>query len=265
MTEPTFPITVVTLFPDLVEQVSGFGVVGRAGREARYALETVDPRAFATDRHRRVDDAPFGGGPGMVLKPDVMCRAIGAARARAPAAPVIALGPRGRPLTQDLVRTLAAGPGLTLVCGRYEGFDERILEVAVDEEISLGDYVLSGGELPALVVLDAVVRLIPGALGNAASAVDESFAEPLVEHPQYTRPRDFEGRPVPAPLLSGDHAGIERWRRRESLGRTWLLRPDLVDEAALTAADRALLAEFMAGFRAERAARGLWYAKDGAG
>lgn len=259
VTDAPFRVQVVTLFPDLIASAAQVGVVGRAERAGCFALETIDPRAFANDRHRRVDDAPFGGGPGMVLKPDVMARAIAAARAGNAALPVAALSARGTPLTQALAAELAAGPGCTLVCGRYEGFDERTLETALDLEISVGDFVVSGGEIPALLVLDAMVRLLPGALGNAASAGEESFTEGLVEYPQYTRPQTLAGDEVPATLRSGDHAAIARWRRRAALGRTWLLRPDLMDRAALSAADEALLEEFIDEFRRLRRARGLWF------
>lgn len=259
VTDAPFRVRVVTLFPELIAYAARVGVVGRAERAGRFALETIDPRDFATDRHRRVDDAPFGGGPGMVLKADVLGRAIAAARAGPPSLPVAALTARGTPLTQALAAELAAGPGCTLVCGRYEGFDERTLETAVDLEISVGDFVVSGGEIPALLVLDAMVRLLPGALGNVASAGEESFAEGLVEYPQFTRPRSLAEDEVPATLLSGDHAAIARWRRRAALGRTWLLRPDLIDPAALSAADAELLEEFIDEFRRLRRARGLWF------
>lgn len=243
-------IEVVTLFPDLVAAVQRHGVTGRAAGRGVYDLVCRDPRDWTTDVHRTVDDRPFGGGPGMVMKPEPLHEAIACARQASPGGSRrVYLSPQGRPLTQRAIEDFARAPGLILVAGRYEGIDERVLETDVEEEWSLGDYVLSGGELAAMVVIDAVVRLLPGALGDAASAGDDSFAEGLLEGPQYTRPAVFAGRSVPPVLLSGDHGGIGRWRRQQALGRTWLRRPDLLANRELEPADRRLLDEFIAGYR----------------
>jgi len=236
--------TVVTILPELIEPALAAGVVGRAREAGTIAVATVNPRDFTSDRHRTVDDPPYGGGPGMVMKPEPLLAAIAAASA-APDAPRphrILLTPAGQPLTQAKVRELAGRGRLVLVCGRYEGVDERVIEEAIDEEISIGDYVLSGGELAALVVIDAVARLVPGVLGCADSAEDESFGAHLLEFAQYTRPPEFRGRRVPEVLLSGDHQAIARWRRQQSLRRTWERRPDLLERAALSEEDRAFLA-----------------------
>ncbi len=243
-------IEVVTLFPALIAQALDYGVLGRAVQRALLRVGTEDPRAHTTDVHRTVDDRPYGGGPGMVLKPEPLCAAIHAAAARLPAgSPRIALGPAGELLTQAKVRELARLPGLLLVAGRYEGIDERALEMAVDRELSIGDYVLSGGELPALVLIDALARLQPGALGDERSSLEESFSAGWLDWPHYTRPETFEGRRVPAVLTSGDHAAIGRWRARQGLGRTWLRRPELIGRAPVDAAraprQRELLEEFL--------------------
>jgi tRNA (guanine37-N1)-methyltransferase len=210
----------------------GLSLAGRAQAAGLWSLEVRDIRAAATDRHRTVDDTPFGGGAGMVMRPDVLDAAIGAADGR----PLIYLSPRGAPLRQDRVRALAAGPGVTLICGRYEGVDQRVLEARDVEEVSIGDYVLSGGELPALVLLDACVRLLPGVMGAGASAEDESFSENLLEYPHYTRPAQWQGRAVPDVLLSGHHGDIATWRRDEAEKITRARRPDLwrahIDSAA---------------------------------
>jgi tRNA (guanine37-N1)-methyltransferase len=207
---------------------------------------TEDPRAHTTDVHRTVDDRPYGGGPGMVMKPEPLCAAIAAARARLPAgSPTVALSAQGERLTQGRVAALAAVPGLLLVAGRYEGMDERVLETEVDLELSIGDYVLSGGELPALVLIEAVARLLPGALGDERSAQQDSFSAGLLEWPQYTRPEQFAGLRVPAVLLSGDHAAIGRWRLKQALGRTWLRRRELLAGVQLDAQRAALLQEFL--------------------
>ena len=244
-------IEVVTLFPELVEAIAGHGVLGRARRHGVFALTSHDPRNWTHDRHRTVDDRPLGGGPGRVMKPEPLAAALDCAQAAAPrGSRRIYLSPQGRPLTQAAVAQMAAAPGLVLLAGRYEGVDERVLETRIDEEWSLGDYVLSGGELAAMVLIDAVVRLLPGALGGAESAGDDSFGDGLLEGPQYTRPPSFEGRGVPAILRSGDHAAIARWQRQQALGRTWLRRPDLLTERELTTEERRLLDEFIAGYRA---------------
>ncbi len=241
---------IVSLFPDFVAQLAAHGVVGRAGERGLLSIHGWNPRDHAEGGYRRVDDRPFGGGPGMVMLIDPLQAALQAARAADPA-PVrtIYLSPQGPRLTQAKVRELAALPRLLLLCGRYEGVDERLLQSEVDEELSIGDYVLSGGELAAAVVVDAVARLLDGALGDAESAVQDSFeGDGLLDCPHYTRPVEHALGPVPPVLLSGNHAGIARWRRQQSLGRTWLRRPDLLDEAALSKADRSLLTDFKARY-----------------
>jgi tRNA (guanine37-N1)-methyltransferase len=224
----SFRASILTLFPGMFPGPLGDSLAGRALREGRWSLEAVDIRGFATDRHRTVDDTPFGGGAGMVLRPDVVDAALAANQ---DGRPTIFLTPRGRPLTQGLVRNLAAGPGAVLLCGRYEGIDQRVIEARGLIEVSIGDYVLSGGELAALVLLDACVRLLPGVMGAAESAAEESFAaggqDHLLEYPHYTRPAEWQGRAVPAVLLSGHHAEVARWRRAEAERITKERRPDL--------------------------------------
>jgi tRNA (guanine37-N1)-methyltransferase len=235
-------IDVVSLFPEFVAQCAGFGVVGRARERGLLSLHGWNPRDFAEGNYRRVDDRPFGGGPGMVMLIDPLRAALRAARAAAPhPARVVYLSPQGRRLDQRKVRELAGRERLVLLCGRYEGVDERLLQAEVDEEVSIGDYVLSGGELAAAVVVDAVARLQEGALNDAGSAAQDSFEQGLLDCPHYTRPVEHELGAVPEVLLSGNHAEIARWRRMQALGRTWERRPDLLDEAALTEADRRLL------------------------
>ena len=229
MDEP-FTARVLTLFPEAFPGVLGIGLTGRALAEGLWRLDVLDIRGFATDRHRTVDDTPAGGGPGMVMRPDVVAAAVDAAQAGVPEGarwPAICLSPRGRPFTQARAQEIAAGEGVTLLCGRYEGVDQRVLEAREVEEVSIGDYVLTGGEPAALVLLDAVVRLRPGVLGNAASTVEESFARGLLEHPHYTRPAVWEGREVPEVLLSGHHARVAEWRRAQGLAITRDRRPDL--------------------------------------
>ncbi len=243
-------VDVVTLFPEMVETLLRFGVTGRAVGRGLLTVATWNPRDEAHDRHRTVDDRPYGGGPGMVMKAQPLRDALRRARTVAePPGITVYLSPQGRPLTQDGVRKLATEPRLILLAGRYEGVDERLIEAEVDEEWSIGDYVLSGGELAALVVIDAVARLLPGALNDNESAEQDSFMEGLLDCPHYTRPEKLDGRRVPAVLLSGDHAAIARWRRREALGRTWLRRPDLLARRALETSDRALLSEFIRDYR----------------
>ena len=239
-------IDVVSLFPEFIAQCAGFGVVGRAQERALLSLHGWNPRDYAGGGYRRVDDRPFGGGPGMVMMIEPLQACLAATRAADPvAAPVIYLKPQGAPLTQAKVRQLAALPRLILLCGRYEGVDERLVAAEVDEEISIGDYVLSGGELGAAVIIDAVARLQEGALNDAESAVQDSFEnDGLLDCPHYTHPASHALGEVPAVLRSGDHAAIARWRRQQALGRTWLRRPDLLDEASLSKADRALLEAF---------------------
>jgi tRNA (guanine37-N1)-methyltransferase len=239
-------IEIVTLFPALLRDALGHGVLGRALERGLVSVGLEDPRRHTSDAHRTVDDRPYGGGPGMVLKPEPLCAAIAAAAARAPTgSPRIALSAQGQLLTQARVAELARLPGLVLVAGRYEGIDERVLELMIDHELSIGDYVLSGGELPALVLLDALARLQAGALGDERSSAEESFAAGLLEGPQYTRPDVFMGRRVPEVLSSGDHAAIRRWRDKQSVGRTWLRRPELIGRAPLDQTQRALLREFL--------------------
>jgi tRNA (guanine37-N1)-methyltransferase len=205
-------------------------VIGRGLAEGRWSLGVTQLRDFATDRHRTVDDTPAGGGPGMVLKPDILARAIDKVSPEGDARPRLLMSPRGTPLTQARVRALAAGPGAVLVCGRFEGIDQRVIEARGLEEISIGDYVLAGGEVAAMVLLEAVVRLLPGVLGAAESHADESFEGGLLEYPQYTRPQVFEGREIPAVLVGGDHGKVEKWRRAAALALTRARRPDLLGE-----------------------------------
>jgi tRNA (guanine37-N1)-methyltransferase len=224
----TWSATILTLFPEMFPGPLGLSLAGRALREGRWACDTLDIRAFATDRHRTVDDTPFGGGAGMVMRPDVLDAACAAALAANPGAPLVYLTPRGRRLDQALVRDLAAGPGVVLLCGRYEGVDQRVIEARAMQEVSAGDFVLSGGEPAALLLLDACVRLLPGVMGAAASAMEESHgAEGLLEYPHYTRPAEWQGRAVPPVLLSGHHAEVARWRRAEAEAATRARRPDL--------------------------------------
>ncbi|QNN46292.1 tRNA (guanosine(37)-N1)-methyltransferase TrmD [Thermomonas brevis] len=240
---------VISLFPEFVAQLAAHGVVGRAGERGLLSIHGWNPRDHAEGNYRRVDDRPFGGGPGMVMLIEPLRAAIRAIRAAAPDVPtkVVYLSPQGRRLDQRKVRELAGEARLILLCGRYEGVDERLLQAEVDEEISIGDYVLSGGELAAAVLIDAVARLQDGALNDAESALQDSFeGDGLLDCPHYTRPVEHELGPVPEVLLSGNHAQIARWRRQQSLGRTWLRRPDLLDESMLSKADRVLLDEFRA-------------------
>lgn len=232
---------VLTIFPDMVAAFCGHGVIRRAIEQDKISVDCIDIRAFAKGRHRVTDDRPYGGGCGMVMKPEPLAAAIRAAKGRAPNAPTVLLTPQGRPFTQRLAQELAAGEGLTLVCGRYEGVDERICGRFIDHELSIGDYVLTGGELAAMVVVDAVARLIPGVLGGAESADQDSFSGDLLEHGHFTRPPEFEGEPVPAVLLSGNHEEIRRWRLEASLVRTVLKRPDLLAERDCTAEEIAIL------------------------
>jgi tRNA (guanine37-N1)-methyltransferase len=218
--------TVLTLFPEMFPGPLGVSLAGRALASGLWALEACDIRDSATDRHRSVDDTPAGGGPGMVLRADVLAAAIDAAKV-ATDRPRLLMSPRGRPLTQSRVRQLAAGPGPLIVCGRFEGVDQRVIEARRLEEISIGDYVLSGGEIAAMAVIDACVRLLPGVMGKPASGAEESFSEGLLEYPQYTRPQEFEGRPIPEILLSGDHAKVAAWRQAEAEALTQARRPDL--------------------------------------
>ena len=236
-------VGVVSIFPELIAAIAEVGVLGRAVARGGLSIETFNPRAHAAGRHGTVDDRPYGGGPGMVMMVQPLLAAIEAGRSRAPAPPrVICLSPQGRPLNQAGVRRLAGEPSLLLVAGRYEGIDERVMELAVDEELSIGDYVLSGGELAAMVVVEALCRLLPGTLGSSESALAESHLDGLLDCPHYTRPERVAGREAPAVLLSGDHRAVTRWRRAEALKRTWQRRPDMLARRPLDDEELNLLA-----------------------
>lgn len=236
----TFRVDVLTLFPDVVTHYAGATILGRAQDKGVFTLHTHDVRDETDDVHRSVDDSPYGGGAGMVMRAEPIVRTV----RKNPdlPRPLLALTPSGTPFTQAMAQELASGTGFSMLCGRYEGVDQRALDLVVDREVSLGDFVLAGGELAALAILEATVRLLPGALGNDQSAAEESFSDGLLEYPQYTKPAEFEGLAVPAVLLSGDHARIARWRRAQSLRRTAQRRPDLA--LALSDRDEAILAEF---------------------
>jgi len=239
-------IQVITLFPEEFTPLVDIGVTGRGIRAGKVQLELLNPRDFTDDRHRTVDDRPYGGGPGMVMAVEPLRSAIRAARDRAEGqGRVSLLSPQGRRVDQEAVRELAQRQELILVCGRYEGIDERLIELEVDEEWSIGDFVLSGGELAAAVIIEAITRLVPGVLGDEQSAQQDSFTDGLLDCQHYTRPEQVEGMAVPPVLLSGDHAAIENWRRKQSLGRTWLRRPELLEKLELDTESRALLAEFI--------------------
>lgn len=253
MSTPAFAVDAVTIFPEMFSALTESGITRRALEEKRWSLHFQNPRDYVASNYRTVDDRPYGGGPGMVMLPEPLEAAIDAAKARqretgVAKSCVIYLSPQGRPLTHERVMQLAsaaqAGEGLILLCGRYEGIDERLIERCVDEEISMGDFVLSGGEIPAMALIDAIVRQLPGVLNDAQSAVEDSFVSGLLDCPHYTRPVSHEFGDVPAVLLSGDHEAIARWRRMQSLGRTWLRRPDLLENVALDAQDQRLLEEF---------------------
>lgn len=236
---------VVTLFPEMVRGCLGFGVVGRAIERGLVEVGTEDPRRYATDVHRTVDDRPYGGGPGMVMKAEPLSMAIDAARGRVAAgSPVVALCAQGPRFDQAEAQRLSQAAGIVLVAGRYEGMDQRVLDACTTGSLSVGDYVLSGGELPALVVMDAVTRLLPGVLGHEASAVQDSFSDGLLDWPHFTRPEVWRGARVPAVLQGGDHEAIRRWRLKEALGRTWRRRPDLIRGRMLAGEERELLEEF---------------------
>lgn len=239
-------IEIVTLFPEMVTTVAKFGVVGRATQRGLLKLDCVNPRDFTRDVHRTVDDRPYGGGPGMVLKYEPLAAAVQDAKSKLPdGSKVFCLSPQGTVFDQAVAQRLAELPGLVLLAGRYEGIDERLMEDVVDEEISLGDFVLSGGEIPAMAVVDAVTRLLPGVLGDEDSAECDSFVAGLLDHPHYTRPEEVAGRRVPDVLLSGDHAKIARWRLQQSLGRTLERRPDLLDRLDLSQEQKELLDEYL--------------------
>ena len=240
---------VVTIFPAMLDALADHGITARSLDEKRFELKAWDPRDFAEDNYRRVDDRPYGGGPGMVMMAEPLRLCIEAAKQRqrdaGVAAPkVVLMSPQGERLTESLVRELANEEGLVLLAGRYEGVDERLVERLVDREVSIGDYVTSGGELPAMVLIDCLVRRIPGSLNDAQSAVQDSFSDGLLDWPHYTRPDEWQGAKVPDVLMSGNHAAIARWRRKQALGRTWDRRPDLIDESRLAREDRQLLEEY---------------------
>lgn len=238
---------IVTIFPEMVRNIAEFGVVGRAAERGILQLECQNPRDFCTDVHRTVDDRPYGGGPGMVMKYQPAAAALAAAAERQPPdAPVVCLSPQGRVFDQEMAGRFAGLSGITLLAGRYEGIDERLIESHVDEEVSLGDFVLSGGEIAAMAVIDAVVRLLPGVLGDESSAAEDSFMQGLLDHPHYTRPEVVNGKMVPEVLLSGDHEKIARWRYQQALGRSFERRPDLVEKLDLDDEQRQLLDEYLA-------------------
>lgn len=239
-------LQVVTIFPKMVMTIAGYGVVGRAVERRLISLGCQNPRDYADDAHRTVDDRPYGGGPGMVMKYAPAAAAIAAAKERLPAdAPVVCMSPQGALFDQATAQRFAAVPGLVLLAGRYEGIDERLIEAHVDEELSLGDFVLSGGEIAAMAVIDAVARLLPGVLGDETSASQDSFMEGLLDHPHYTRPEEIDGRRVPEVLLSGDHAMIAKWRYQQALGRSFERRPDLVEKLELSDEQKKLLDNYL--------------------
>ena len=244
-----FQFDVVTLFPSMFDAVTKCGVTGRAHDKGFYHLVLWNPRDFAANSYRTVDDRPYGGGPGMVMMVDPLEKSLAAARQRQKSSGVktsrvIHLSPQGRPLNHRLVIELSQAQGLVMLAGRYEGVDERLIRRSIDDEISIGDYVISGGELAAMVVMDCVVRQMPGVLGDAESANQDSFVGGLLDHPHYTRPEVHDGEAVPPVLLSGNHAEINRWRLKQALGRTWQRRPDLLEQRELTDVERALLDDF---------------------
>jgi tRNA (guanine37-N1)-methyltransferase len=239
-------IDVITLFPELVEQVTACGVVGRAAEQGLVELHCWNPRDYTRDKHRTVDDRPYGGGPGMLMKVQPLQDAITAVRAQCGAARLVYLSPQGALLTQQkLARQVEQGTVIFL-CGRYEGIDERLIQREVDEEWSIGDYVISGGELAAMVCIDAMTRLIPGALGHADSAQQDSFSDGLLDFPHYTRPEEYQGDRVPEVLMNGNHREIDAWRQQQALGRTWQRRPDLLEDIELDTGQQALLDKFIA-------------------
>jgi len=242
-------IGVISLFPEMFQAITGYGICRRAVEKDLLTIEYWNPRDYTLDRHRTVDDKPYGGGPGMLMKVEPLRAAIGAAKGARPlsnkACPVIYMAPWGKRLDQQLLEEMSGWSQMILLAGRYEGIDERLIELEVDREISIGDFVLSGGEIPAMALIDGVTRLLPGALGDSESAIRESFSEGLLDYPQYTRPETVSGIEVPSVLLSGDHAMIERWRLRQALGRTFERRPDLIKNRHLSEMERELLEEYL--------------------
>jgi tRNA (guanine37-N1)-methyltransferase len=240
-------INIISLFPEMVRDASDHGVIGRALERGLASLDCTTPRDYATDAHQTVDDRPYGGGPGMVLKVEPMAMAIATAREKLPAGSrVVFLSPQGRVFDQNIAQEMVALPGFVLVAGRYEGFDERLITSCADDELSLGDYVISGGEMAALVIMDAVLRLLPGVLGDKNSAEQDSFVDGLLDCPHYTRPELVDEMQVPQVLLEGNHEMIRQWRLKEALGRTWSRRPDLLERRQLTDEEDRLLREFIA-------------------
>ncbi len=244
-------VDLVTLFPDMLSLVSDYGISGRAVDNGLVTLRAWNPRDYAADKHKTVDDRPFGGGPGMVMMYEPLKAAIHDAKKLNENARVIYLSPQGRKLTQSGVKSLAESDGLILVAGRYEGIDQRLIDEEIDEEWSIGDYVLSGGELAALVMIDAITRMLPGALGNSESVSDDSFFKGLLGYPQYTRPEVIDENRVPSVLMSGNHEEIKRWRLKQAVGRTWVLRPDLLESQELGKLEQALLEEFKSEFNSD--------------
>jgi tRNA (guanine37-N1)-methyltransferase len=239
-------VQVVTIFPEMILTIAEYGVVGRAVERGLISLDCKNPRDFTDDAHRTIDDRPYGGGPGMVMKYEPAAAAVMAAKEPLPgASPVVCLSPQGALFDQATARRFAGLPGIVLLAGRYEGIDERLIESHVDEELSLGDFVLSGGEIAAMAVIDAVARLLPGVLGDETSASQDSFMEGLLDHPHYTRPEEIDGRRVPEVLLSGDHARIAKWRYQQALGRSFERRPDLVEKLELDDEQQKLLDEYL--------------------
>lgn len=246
-------IDVITLFPEALQAMTGLGVTGRAIEDGRVGVRAINPRDFARDKHRTVDDRPYGGGPGMVMTVEPLRSAIRAAKeGQVESCKVSLLSPQGKKLDQAAIKEMSGRQGLILVCGRYEGIDERLIDLEVDEEWSIGDYVISGGELAAAIVIDAVARLLPGVLGDEQSAQQDSFMDGLLDHPHYSRPESAGGLEVPAVLVSGDHEAIRRWRRKQALGRTWLRRPGMLNETELDDEATQLLAEFKQEFETEQ-------------
>lgn len=249
---------VVTIFPAMLDAFADHGITARSLDEKRFELKTWDPRDFTQDAYRRVDDRPYGGGPGMVMLAEPLQSAIDAAKNRQREAGVarplvVLMSPQGERLDERLVKELADAPGLVIIAGRYEGVDERLVQRNVDREVSIGDYVTSGGELPAMVLLDCIVRKLPGALNDAGSATQDSFSDGMLDWPHYTRPEEWQDAKVPDVLMSGNHAAIARWRRKQALGRTWDRRPDLIDESKLAKEDRQLLEEYRRERQAQQA------------
>ncbi len=237
-------IDVITLFPEMVEQVVKYGVVGRAADQSLISLECWNPRNYTLDKHRTVDDRPYGGGPGMLMKVQPLEETIQAVREKNPQAQLVYLSPQGKPVDQDMLAKQINTGSVIFLCGRYEGIDERLVQQEVDQEWSIGDYIISGGELAAMVCIDAMTRLIPGALGHEQSAQQDSFSDGLLDHPHYTRPEEYKGMKVPEVLMNGNHRHIEDWRERQSLGRTWQRRPDLLELKVLDDRQLALLNDF---------------------